>query len=86
MCDECGHFFEEAVQVVYEVHSELEGSPIEYKPGCPKCKSPYIDTAYVCDRCGEYVPGSEACFDGDRAFCEDCLDDEEYMQELEEKE
>lgn len=74
-CDVCNNFFDEPIDVVYEVHTELLGAPREYKPGCPKCKSPYIDSAYVCDKCGEYVSASEACFENDSVYCEDCLEE-----------
>lgn len=74
-CDECNNVFEQPIDVVYEVHTELTGSPKEYKPGCPKCKSPYIDDAYVCVRCGEYISASEAYFDGENVYCENCLED-----------
>ena len=81
-CDECGHFFDEPIEVVYEAHSELPGAPREYRNGCPKCKSPYIDEAYICGRCGVSFPFSEVCYKGDDMYCEDCIDELEYENEL----
>lgn len=73
ICDDCRRFFEEPVRVVFDDHPELQGYK-EYRSGCPHCKSAYIDDAYICDKCGEYVSASEACFEGDKVFCESCLD------------
>lgn len=72
ICDNCNNVFEEPARVVFDDHPELDGYK-EYKSGCPYCKSPYIDDVYICDKCGEYIPASIACFEGDGVFCEDCL-------------
>ena len=42
-----------------------------------------IDEAYVCDKCGQYVSASEACFDGDKVFCEGCMEESDEVEHQE---
>ena len=74
-CEECNNFFDEPVEVVYEVHSELPGAPRECRPGCPICFSLEIETAYICDECGDPIRSGEICFENGNVYCEECLDD-----------
>ena len=74
-CDVCNNFFEEPVEVVYEVHTELPGTPKEYRSGCPICFSIEIEKAYICDECGDSIRASEACFENGNVYCEECLEE-----------
>ena len=80
-CEECGHFFEEPI----EVHDDPSADGVSLPQGyytewyCPKCGSDQVDEAGECRSC--YQPTASW-----RILCDDCREElADIMNELAKK-
>ena len=68
-CENCGHFFEEGEQAVWEERHGFTSPPYEKWDGCPLCRGGY-EEVHQCQECEEWHTEDEIY--GDK-WCEKCL-------------